>query len=53
MLAGKQKAIYEERDRKLEEARESRSKIRAQLAAARYVIDARLEVKAILGSSPA
>jgi len=37
MLAGKQKAIHEERDGKLEEAREDRAKIRAQQAAARYV----------------
>ena len=33
--AGKQKAIHEERDRKLEEAREDRAKIRAQQAAAK------------------
>ena len=36
MLAGKQKAIHEERDRKLEDAREDQAKIRAQQAAARY-----------------
>ncbi len=34
-MAGKQKAIHEERDRKREEAREARSKIRAQQAAAK------------------
>lgn len=51
MLAGKQKAIHEERDRKLEEAREARSKFRAQQAAARYVKDSRSEDKAMLGSS--
>ena len=33
--ACKQKAIHEERDRKLEEAREDRAKIRAQQAAAK------------------
>jgi transposase InsO family protein len=36
MLAGKQKEIHKARDRKREEAREARSKIRAQQAAARY-----------------
>ena len=51
MLAGKQKAIHEERDRKLEEAREARSKIRAQQAAARYIKDSRSEDKAMLGSN--
>jgi hypothetical protein len=34
---GKQKAIHEERDRKLEEYREDRAKVRAQQDAARYV----------------
>ena len=51
MQAGKQKAIHEERDRKLEEAREARSKNRAQQAAARYGKDARSEGKAMLGSN--
>jgi len=36
MLAGKQKEIHEERDRKLEDAPEDRAKIRAQRTAARY-----------------
>ena len=52
MLAGKQKAIHEERDRKLEEAREDRAKIRAQQAAARYAKSTRPEDRAMLGSNP-
>ncbi len=51
MLAGKQKAIHEERDRKLEEAREDRAKIRAQQAAARYAKSTRPEDRAMLGSN--
>ena len=51
MLAGKQKAIHEERDRKLEEAREDRAKIRAQQAAARYAKSTRSEDRAMLGSN--
>ena len=49
--AGKQKAIHEERDRKLEEAREDRAKIRAQQAAARYAKSTRSEDRAMLGSN--
>jgi hypothetical protein len=52
MLAGKQKAIHEERDRKLEDAREDRAKILAQQAAPRYAKSPRLEEKATLGSNP-
>jgi hypothetical protein len=52
MLAGKQKAIHEERDRKLEDAREDRAKIRAQQAAARYAKRTRPEDRAMLGSNP-
>ena len=52
MLAGKQKAIQEERDRKLVEAREDRAKIRAQQAAARYAKSTRPEDRAMLGSNP-
>ena len=49
MLARKQKAIHEERDRKLEEAREDRAKIRAQQAAARYAQSTRPEdIQALL-----
>jgi len=51
MLAGKQKAIHEERDRKLEEAREDRAKIRAQQAAARCAKSTRSEDRAMLGSN--
>ena len=51
MLARKQKAIHEERDRKLEEAREDRAKIRAQQAAARYAKSTRPEDRAMLGSN--
>ena len=51
MLAGKHKAIHEERDRKLEEAREDRAKIRAQQAAARYAKSTRPEDRAMLGSN--
>ncbi|MBU6387799.1 MAG: integrase core domain-containing protein [Planctomycetes bacterium] len=47
MLAGKQKAIHEVRDRKLEEAREDRAKIRAQKAAARYAKSTRPEDRAM------
>jgi hypothetical protein len=50
--AGKQKAIHEERDRKLEEAREDRAKIRAQQAATRYAKSTRPEDRAMLGSNP-
>ena len=49
--AGKQKAIHEERDRKLEEAREDRAKIRAQQAATRYAKSTRPEDRAMLGSN--
>jgi hypothetical protein len=52
MLAGKQKAIHEERDRKLEDAREDRAKILAQQAAPRYDKSPRLEKRAMLGSNP-
>ena len=52
MLAGKQKEIHEARDRKLEEAREARSKIRAQQTAARYAKRTRPENRAMLGSNP-
>jgi hypothetical protein len=52
MLAGKQKAIHEERDRKLEDAREDRAKILAQRAAPRYAKSPRPEKRAMLGSHP-
>ena len=51
MLVGKQKEIHEARDRKREEAREARSKIRAQQAAARYAKRTRPENRAMLGSN--
>jgi hypothetical protein len=52
MLAGKHKAIHEERDRKLQKAQEYRAKIRAPLAAARYAKSPRPEDWAMLGSNP-
>jgi hypothetical protein len=52
MLAGKQKAIHEERDRNLKDAREDRAKIRVQQAAARNAKSTRPEDSAMLGSTP-
>jgi imidazoleglycerol phosphate dehydratase HisB len=52
MLAGKQKAIHDQRDRKLEEAREDRGEIRAQQAVVRYLKDIRPEDRATLVSNP-
>jgi transposase InsO family protein len=51
MLAGKQKSIHEERDRKLEQAREARAKIRAQQSSVSYIKNTRPEDKAMLGSN--
>jgi len=47
MLAAKQRTIHEDRDRKREEAREDRAKIRAQQAAARYAMSTRPEDRAM------
>jgi putative transposase len=52
MMAGKQKAIHEERDRKLEAARAARAKLRAQRASVSYAEDTRPEDRAMLGSNP-
>jgi putative transposase len=51
MLAGKQKSIHEERDRKLEAAREARAKVRAQRAGVSYTEGTRPEDRAMLGSN--
>lgn len=52
MLVGRQQAIHEERDRKLEAARELRAKLRAQQASVSYADDTRPEDRALLGSTP-
>jgi hypothetical protein len=51
MLAGKQKTIHKERDRKLEDAREDRAKIRAPQAAARYAKCLDRRIGQMLGSN--
>ncbi len=56
-LAGREKAIFDERDRKLEEARarraENRQRQREALAETRsYTTDACAEDRALLGSNP-
>jgi hypothetical protein len=43
MLAGKQKAIHDQSDRKREGVREDRGEIRAQQAVVRYLNDIRPE----------
>ncbi|XZE22046.1 integrase core domain-containing protein [Pirellulaceae bacterium SH449] len=51
VLAGKQKSIHEERDRKLEAAREARAKVRAQRALVSYTENTRPEDRAMLGNN--
>jgi NADPH:quinone reductase-like Zn-dependent oxidoreductase len=52
MLAGRQQAIHQERDQKLEAAREPRAKVRAQRASISYADDTRAEDRALLRSTP-
>lgn len=60
MLAGRQKEIHEERDRKLAEAREHRAQVRQKMRQQSvatgdktcYVNDGRSEDRALLGSNP-
>ena len=51
-LHGREQAIFDERDRKLSEAREQRRRKRQQAASACYDKDARPEDRATLGSDP-
>ena len=52
MLEGRQMAIHEERDRKLEAARERRAEARAKARTESYTMSTRSEDRATLGSDP-
>ncbi len=52
MLEGRQQEIFDERDRKLEAARQRRAEARAAKRTAAYTHDSRTEDRATLGSDP-